>query len=290
MGNSIKIVETPRDAWQGLNKTIPVDYKVQAIQLLLSAGFDIVDVGSFVSEKAVPEMANTDDVIAGLDLTESKSQIMVLCGNAKGAEKASAYQQINYISFPFSVSETFLQKNINSGFQKAWFNLVRITEICNRSGKFPFIYLTMAFGNPYGDPVNLEIIHNWVDQLNELGIKFIGLSDIIGVAKPEFISATYALLTEQYPQIEFGLHLHIVDDDWYDKVDAAFKNGCRIFDGVINGMGGCPMTGYEMLGNIPTSNILTYASLNGIFTNVNQKKFSVAKSFMDQLINPVENT
>jgi hydroxymethylglutaryl-CoA lyase len=275
----MKILETPRDAMQGLKNFIPTKDKVKLIQGLLEVGFDIIDVGSFVSQKAIPQLQDTQKVIDQLDLSSTRSKLFVLVANIKGGEQASKMKQIKYIGFPFSFSETFLKRNISSNLEQAESTVYHMQEISVKSNKKLMVYLTMAFGNPYGDPCNLDLILEWTKKFHLAGITTISLSDIIGIATPEQISFAYSSLTKEFPTIEFGIHLHIKNDDWYDKINAAYDNGCEIFDGVINGMGGCPMTGFEMVRNLPTSYLLQFALSNNIYLPIKKDKFEVAQSF-----------
>ena len=280
----MKILETPRDAMQGLTRFIPTDKKVELINALLQVGFDILDVGSFVSPKVIPQFKDIEVILDKIDISNSESKLFVLVPNVKGGEKAAKHNSISYIGYPFSTSETFLKKNINSDFDSAIDIMNRLQDLCLNSNKTLMLYLAMAFGNPYGDPSDVEIILEWVDKLNQMGVNVISLSDIIGIATPEQISKIYQMLSSEYPNIEFGIHLHIKDNDWYDKIDAAYKNGCKIFDGVISGIGGCPMTGYEMLGNLPTGNILDYAQKNNIPVSINENKFNRAKKLANEIL------
>lgn len=280
----MKILETPRDAMQGLTEFIPTHTKVELINALLRVGFDILDAGSFVSEKAIPQLADTEEVIKQIDTTGSGTELFVLVANLSGAKKAAENEKIDYLGFPFSTSETFLLKNINAGFEKGWRLINEMQALCVKNNKNLMVYLAMAFGNPYGDPVSVEIIHEFAEKLNNIGVNNISLSDITGVASPEMIGRTFTLLTEKYPESGFGIHLHIKSNDWYDKIEAAHNNGCRIFDGVINGFGGCPMTGYEMLGNLPTVNILEFAKSKGIELTINKAEFNRAEILADIIL------
>ncbi len=270
------ILETPRDAMQGLPGFIPTQKKVEALNEILRVGFDIVDIGSFVSDKAIPQFADMNEVIAGLDISGSDSDIFILVANEKGGETASEFQEIDIIGFPFSTSPTFLKKNINSNFVKAERTIDRLQNICVKTGKKLFIYFSMAFGNPYGDPETPGLIYEWTEKIVSKEVTTISLSDITGVATPGQIGEIYSNLTADFPETEFGIHLHVKGGDWYDKIDAAYKNGCKVFDGVINGLGGCPMTGYELLGNLPTGNLIEYADKNNIPLRVDKKRFEKA--------------
>lgn len=283
-GNKIKILETPRDAMQGLHRIIPTRDKVKLITTLLKVGFDIIDIGSFVSKSRVPQMSDTAEILDQIDLSDSISKIFVLVVNQKGAESAAGFEQIHYIGFPFSTSPVFLKRNINSDTDKAWKTINEIQNICIRSDKHFMVYLSMAFGNPYGDPEGIELISHWTEKLNELGIRIISLSDIIGTATPESIEAIYSMLTVNFPEIEFGIHLHIKGNDGYNKIEAAYKSHCSIFDGVINGMGGCPMTGYELLGNLPTRSMIDFALNNRIKVNINRSMFFEAFNLANQIL------
>lgn len=280
----MKILETPRDAMQGLTRIIPTAKKVELINALLKVGFDIVDVGSFVSERAVPQMADTFDVIRQIDTSGSNSKLFVLVVNLSGAKKAVEIEKMEYIGFPFSTSNTFLNKNINATMEHGWRLVEGIQELCVQNNKKFIVYLSMAFGNPYGDPVSVDIIHKYVDRLSTMGIKNISLSDIIGEASPEMIEQTYSLLTVKYPHIDFGIHLHIKNNDWHSKIEKAFQNGCKIFEGVINGFGGCPMTGYEMVGNLPTANIIDFAKESNIALKIDDDDLFKAKLLADKIL------
>jgi hydroxymethylglutaryl-CoA lyase len=273
----MKILETPRDAIQGLNTFIPTTKKIETLNALLKVGFDIVDVGSFVSDKAIPQFRDMREVLEKIDLSDSKSDIFILVANGKGGEIASSFEKIDIIGFPFSTSPTFLKRNINSGFEKSEKIIDRLLDIAVKTDKKLFIYLSMAFGNPYGDSDSPDLIYEWTEKLVSKGISSISLSDITGVATPDQITEIYSNLTTDFPGTEFGIHLHVKGDDWYSKIDAAYKNGCKVFDGVINGLGGCPMTGYELLGNLPTGNLIEYAQKNNIPVKIDMEKFKKAR-------------
>ncbi len=278
----MKILETPRDALQGLPDFIPTDKKIESLNEILKVGFDIVDIGSFVSGKAIPQFRDMKEVIEGLDISESKSELFILAANRKGGEIASGFEQVDIIGFPFSTSPTFLKRNINSDFEKSERIIDQLQNIAVKTNKKLFIYLSMAFGNPYGDPDSPDLIYEWTEKLVSKGINTIGLSDITGVSTPAMIAEIYSTLTREFPETEFGIHLHIKGDDWYDKIDAAYNNGCTIFDGVINGLGGCPMTGYELLGNLPTGNLVEYANKNDIHLLVDTEQFEKAKKIANK--------
>lgn len=284
----VHITESPRDAWQGLKKIIPVKIKVAYINILMNAGFDVIDFGSFVSDSAIPQLADTAAVLSEMELSQNGSQLMVLTGNTKGAQKAGGFKDISIISFPFSFSKTFLKLNINSDIEKALLSIGQIQEICLKNNKKLRVYLAMAFGNPYGDKSNPDLVMKWMEKLLSMGIDCIYLSDIIGVGSAEMISEIYTNISHDFPKLEYGFHLHTEAGTYYSKIDAAYKNGCRYFDTVINGMGGCPMSKYEMLGNLDTSSFLDYLEKNAIESKINSSVLKEAiamskKIAMDQL-------
>ncbi len=267
----IKIIETVRDGLQGLETMVSTSRKVEYINALLKLNFDAVDIGSFVSAKAIPQMADTDQVIKKLDLSDIKSKLMVLVANKKGAIKAAEYEIIDQIIFPFSISETFLKKNINADFKKAEHILDEVINVCDKNKKEPIIYLSMTFGNPYQDPWNLDVIHFWTERLINKGIGIIPFSDITGESSPEIIREVYSSVIPSYPDTEFGFHLHTKPNDWYEKLDAAYQANCKRFDGVLGGLGGCPMTGYELLSNLDTRKLIEYFDKKKIQTGLNME-------------------
>lgn len=260
----IKIVETPRDAFQGLPDFIPTEQKVVYINHLLRVGFDTVEVGSFVSEKAIPQMRDTAEVLKRLDVSQSGSKVMVLAGNRRGGEEAATFDVVDRILYPFSISKTFLARNLKSNFDKAKGTVNDLLEICDKSQKELIVYLTMAFGNPYGDPWSVNMVVDRAGYLAELGLKIIPLSDILGDVTPERITEVYSELTRVFPGTEFGIHLHARPGEWYHKVDAAWKAGVRRFDSVTGGIGGCPMADDELVGNLDTLDLVSYCEENGI--------------------------
>lgn len=273
----IKITESPRDAIQGLPYFIPTQTKADYINALLKVGFDIIDFGSFVSPKAIPQLRDTEQVIKKLDLSGSVSRLMVITGNRKGAETACSFPEITWLSFPFSASETFLKLNINSSVDKARLLIDDMLVLCDKNNKSLMVYLTMAFGNPYGDPWNPDLVWRWIEKLQNAGVQHVALSDITGEATRESISLIYSVLGSDFPNRSFNLHLHTTHDTWQEKVDAAFTNGCRHFDTVINGYGGCPMTGYELLGNLNTMYLVEYCKQYGV-------KHSLDENALDEVI------
>lgn len=258
MSKKIKIIECPRDAMQGIKDFIPTKNKVQYIQSLLRVGFDTIDVGSFVSPKAIPQMVDTSNVLAQLDLSKTISKILAIVANERGAEDASQHNQIDYLGFPFSISENFQMRNTHKTIAQSVITLDRILDIANKANKQVVVYISMGFGNPYGDPWNVDIVGEWTERLSKMGVKIISLSDTIGSSNPESIHYLFANLIPLYPTIEFGAHLHTTPTTWFEKVDAAYKSGCMRFDVAIQGFGGCPMAKDELIGNMPTEKLLSY--------------------------------
>ena len=276
MKQSIKIIECPRDAMQGIKTFIPTEKKVAYIQSLLRVGFDTIDFGSFVSPKAIPQMQDTAEVLAQLDLSQTKSKLLAIIANTQGAELASEHQAIQYLGFPFSISENFQMRNTHKTIAESLITLQEIIEIANKTNKEVVAYLSMGFGNPYGDPWNVDIVAKWTDKLSNLGVKILSLSDTVGTSTPEIISYLFSHLIPKYPNIEFGAHLHTTPDKWFEKVDAAFKSGCLRFDGAIQGFGGCPMATDQLTGNMPTEKLLSYFTAEKQNTNTSPMSFESA--------------
>lgn len=271
--NQIKIIECPRDAMQGIKKWIPTRHKISYLQSLLNVGFDTLDCGSFVSPKVIPQLKDTADVIKGLDLSSTKTKLSVIVANLRGAEEACKFDQINYLGFPFSISENFQIRNTNKSIDES-FEVVRcIVKKALNSNKELVVYLSMGFGNPYGDPWGQEILCYWCEKLEDLGINKIILSDTIGSAKTEDISSIFKILIPKFKKIDFGAHLHTTMDRWSDKINAAFSSGCKSFDGVINGFGGCPMASSDLVGNMPTEKLITYFTRQNINLQLNTLNF-----------------
>lgn len=275
MAKPVKIIECPRDAMQGIKMFIPTAQKVQFIQSLLRVGFDTIDFGSFVSPKAIPQMADTAEVLAKLDLSNTQSKLLAIVANVRGANDASQYKQIDYLGFPFSISENFQMRNTHKTIAQSVVVLEEILNIANKANKEVVAYLSMGFGNPYGDPWNVEIVANWTERLSNMGVKILSLSDTIGSSTPETISYLFSNLIPAYPDIEFGAHLHTTPSSWFEKVDAAFESGCRRFDGAIQGFGGCPMAKDELTGNMPTEKLLSYFTTKKL-NNLNALSFESA--------------
>tara|TARA_B100001175_G_scaffold62079_1_gene50341 strand:+ start:1429 stop:2292 length:864 start_codon:yes stop_codon:yes gene_type:complete len=269
----IKVVECPRDAMQGIRKWIPTNEKISYIQSILSVGFDVVDFGSFVSERAVPQMKDTHLVLENLDLNSTRSKLLAIVANIRGAKNACKYSQINYLGYPFSISENFQMRNTNKSIEESISELNKIIELADINKKKVVVYLSMGFGNPYGDQWSYEIVEKWIDLLYKMNIKTISISDTIGIAKIQDIKKVFSNTIIKYPTIEFGAHFHTKPNEWYEKIDTAYKAGCKRFDGVIKGYGGCPMAKDELTGNFPTEKLITYFSSKNVPLNINSLDF-----------------
>ena len=275
MKSPLKIIECPRDAMQGIKAFIPTQKKIQYIQALLRVGFDTIDFGSFVSPKAIPQMADTAEVLAGLDLSKTSSKLLAIIANTRGAQDAAQHAQIDYLGFPFSISENFQMRNTHKTIAESVVTLNEILDIANKADKEVVVYISMGFGNPYGDPWNVEIVGEWTEKLANMGVKILSLSDTVGTSNPETIDYLFSNLIPAYPHIEFGAHLHTTPSSWHEKVDAAYKAGCLRFDGAIQGFGGCPMAKDELTGNMPTERLLSYFTQQKI-NNLNAFSFESA--------------
>jgi hydroxymethylglutaryl-CoA lyase len=254
----IKLTESPRDAQQGLPYVIAPEKRAAYINALMKVGFDVIDFGSFVSPKAVPQMADQDKVLELVDKSESKSKLMAIVGNLRGGLEAASQQKLDIIGFPYSISETFLQKNINSDHEKALTTIDDLLEICRDNNKTLRIFMSMAYGNPYGDAWSISLLEENIEILAGKGIHTITLADTIGIADSSQISDVYNALLHKFPDHEFGLHIHTRPDEWRPKLEAAWNAGCRWYEGVLDGIGGCPMTGYELVGNLNTMNLIDF--------------------------------
>lgn len=269
----VKLIECPRDAMQGLKDFIPTDRKAAYLNQLLEVGFDTIDFGSFVSPKAIPQMRDTADVLGKLNLNTDSSKLLAIVANLRGANDAAQFEEISYLGYPFSISETFQLRNTNASISESMDRVKAIQDICLSTNKELVVYISMGFGNPYGDPWNAEIVQKWADELVALGIGILQLSDTIGVSNPDSISYLFSHLIPAYPNTEIGAHLHTEPHNWKEKVQAAYENGCRRFDGAIKGFGGCPMAKDDLTGNMPTENMWQYFKENEIPTGLNDKAF-----------------
>lgn len=283
--DKIKLIECPRDAMQGIKSFIPTEKKAQYIQAILRCGFDTVDFGSFVSPKAIPQMKDTAELLAKLDLSKTTSKLLAIVANTRGAEGAAKFEEISYLGYPFSISENFQMRNTHKTIAQSVEILKEILNIAYRSNKEVVAYLSMGFGNPYGDPWNVEIVGEWTEKLSAMGVKILSLSDTIGSSTPEIIDYLFSNLIPKYPQIEFGAHLHTTPSRWHEKVDAAYNAGCTRFDGAIQGFGGCPMAKDELTGNMPTEKMLSYFNTTKDDTNVKMTSFESAYNEASKIFN-----
>ena len=273
---SVKLIECPRDAMQGIKQFIPTQQKIDYINLLLDVGFDTIDFGSFVSPKAVPQMKDTAEVLSKLNVSLGKSKLLAIVANLRGANEASEYDEINYLGYPFSISETFQQRNTNSGINKAFDTVMDIQELCISNEKELVIYLSMAFGNPYGDTWDAEIAFEWAEKMVSEGIKIISLADTVGVADSKDIKYMLNNLIPEFNGIEFGVHLHSRADNWREKVNAAYEAGCLRFDSAMKGFGGCPMAEDNLTGNLASENLIAYLKEKNAFPALKEEVFNSA--------------
>ncbi len=269
----MKIIECPRDAMQGIDEFIPTDKKIKYINALLKVGYDTIDTGSFVSPKAIPQMRDTAEVLKKLDLSNTKSKLLAIIANLRGAQDAVQFDEISYLGFPFSISETFQKRNTNSTIAESLIRLEEIQQLCVKHNKQLVVYLSMGFGNPYGDEWSSDIAIHWSHKLHQMGIRIIALSDTIGVSNPENITALFSALIPALKDVEFGAHLHTTPDKWEEKVKAAYDSGCRRFDAAIKGFGGCPMASDKLTGNMPTENLLSYFKKQNVPVSINMDAF-----------------
>jgi hydroxymethylglutaryl-CoA lyase len=272
----IKLIECPRDAMQGMEGFIDTAIKAAYINQLLEVGFDTIDFGSFVSPKAIPQMRDTAEVLSLLDLHRSKSKLLAIIANTRGAEDALDFEEIDYLGFPLSVSETFQQRNTNKSIKEALISLEEIQNLCEVKGKTLVSYLSMGFGNPYEDPFSPDLVADLVKNLDEMGVKVISFADTIGTAIPSLIMELYQVNANAYPHIEFGIHLHSRPQDLQPKIEAALKVGCQRFDGALRGFGGCPMAKDELVGNVATESLIQILEKNGWDTGIDKTEFAEA--------------
>ena len=274
---NVKIIECPRDAMQGIKSHfISTEKKALYINSLLKVGFDTIDFGSFVSPKAIPQMRDTAAVLNQLDLSKTTSKLLAIVANVRGANDASHFEEIDYLGYPFSISENFQMRNTHKTIKESIETLESILNIADKSKKEVVAYLSMGFGNPYGDPWDVEIVGDWTEKLSKMGVKILSLSDTIGSSTPKVIDYLFSNLIDKYPEIEFGAHLHTTPDKWHEKVDAAYKAGCLRFDGAIKGYGGCPMAKDELTGNMPTEKLLSYFTVKKANTGIKPMSFESA--------------
>ena len=282
---NVKIIECPRDAMQGVRDWIPTKEKAQFIQSLLNCGFDTIDFGSFVSPKAIPQMKDTSELLSLLDVSSTESQLLAIVANIRGAKDAVMYDQIDYLGYPFSISENFQMRNTHKTIAQSIETLKEILNLADSKNKKVVAYLSMGFGNPYGDPWSIDIVGEWTEKLSNMGVKILSLSDTVGSSTPEIITYLFSELITKYPSIEFGAHLHTTTTKWKEKVSAAYLAGCRRFDGAIQGFGGCPMAKDDLTGNMPTEKILSYFAAEKVNTNVNSISFENAYKEASKIFN-----
>ena len=275
----MKLIECPRDAMQGLPDFIPTATKIAYLNALLRVGFDTLDFGSFVSPKAIPQLRDTAEVLVSLDLSISKTKLLAIVANLRGAKTAVQHPEISYLGFQLSVSATFQRRNTNQSTAEALADVAAMHELCERSGKTLVTYLSMGFGNPYGDAWSAEIVTDFTKQLAALGIRIVALSDTIGASTAATIAPLFSALIPAFPGIEFGAHLHTTPATWREKVDAAYSAGCRRFDGTVGGFGGCPMAADELTGNMATENLLTFLADQPIASGIDLAAFAAAQRF-----------
>jgi hydroxymethylglutaryl-CoA lyase len=283
--NKIKIIECPRDAMQGWHNFISTERKIEYINALLKVGFDTIDFGSFVSPKAIPQMADTKEVLKYLQWETGKTKLLAIIANTRGAEEAIKYDAITYLGFPFSISQTFQLRNTNSTIEESLKRVEEIQELCSKNNKRLVIYLSMGFGNPYVDEYNEDILLHWAGKISKLGITIISLADTVGVAKPQQIRLALETLIPKYQSVEFGVHLHSTSLNVYEKMQAAIDAGCKRFDGALKGVGGCPMAQDDLVGNMPTELMIAYFEekkmINDLNKNALQHSMQLANEIFD---------
>ncbi len=282
---NVKIIECPRDAMQGVRDWIPTKEKAKFIQSLLDCGFNTIDFGSFVSPKAIPQMKDTSELLSLLDLSSTESQLLAIVANIRGAKDAVMYHQIDYLGYPFSISENFQMRNTHKTINQSIETLKEILNLADSKNKKVVAYLSMGFGNPYGDPWSVDIVGEWTEKLSKMGVNILSLSDTVGSSSPEIITYLFSELIIKYPSIEFGAHLHTTTTKWKEKISAAYLAGCRRFDGAIQGFGGCPMAKDDLTGNMPTEKILSYFAAEKVNTNVNSISFENAYMEASKIFN-----
>lgn len=268
---------------QGLESFIPTEKKIGYINRLLKVGFDTLDFGSFVSHKAIPQMRDTAEVLAQLDLSSSQTKLLAIVANTRGAETACSFDQIQFLGFPLSISETFQQRNTNKSIVEALQTVNEIQELCKKHNKKQVVYISMGFGNPYGDPYDIEVVEKFTDILATLEVEVISLADTIGVSEPEQVQYLFKTLTEKFPKVEFGAHLHSTPATRIEKIEAAFNAGCQRFDGAIKGFGGCPMAKDELVGNMATETILSFLKSKGVAPDLNYSEFEKAIKLAEEI-------
>lgn len=274
--NNFKLVECPRDAMQGLHDFVPTELKVEYLNLLLQVGFDTLDFGSFVSPKAIPQMADTVDVLAQLDLSNTSTKLLAIVANLRGVEDAVKYTTIDYLGFPFSISETFQQRNTNSSISQSLDTVEEMLSLCTKNNKKALVYLSMGFGNPYGDEWNYEIVEKWADVLVNKGVEILSLADTVGVSTPEKIESILPKMISRFNNTEIGIHLHSNPAERFEKIQAAYHSGVKRIDSALKGFGGCPMAADDLTGNIATEDVISFLHNKGENLNLNMDKWNEA--------------
>lgn len=279
----MKLIECPRDAMQGLHHFVPTELKTAYINLLLQVGFDTIDFGSFVSPKAIPQLRDTNEVLANLDLSATKSKLLAIVANLRGVQEAIKHEPITYLGFPFSISETFQQRNTNSSIAQSLTTVEEMLNLCEQHNKTAVVYLSMGFGNPYGDEWNIEIVEKWAEQLVDRGVKILSLSDTTGVSSPEKIGAILPLLIKKFNQTEIGVHLHSTPETRIEKMEAAYAAGCKRFDSALKGFGGCPMAADDLTGNLATEDLIYFLENKGEKLLINVDKWHESMLFSQKI-------
>jgi hydroxymethylglutaryl-CoA lyase len=279
----IKLIECPRDAMQGWKTFIPSEKKIEYINQLLKVGFDTIDFGSFVSPKAVPQMGDTKEVVEQLNIKNGKTKLLAIIANVRGAKEAAEFGKISYLGFPFSISPTFQMRNANSTIEKSLESVKEIKSICDKNEKELVVYISMAFGNPYGDEYNEEIVLDWVKKIAGEGIGIVSLADTVGIANASQVASTVNKVISQFPDLETGVHLHSTNLNWQQKIDAALQNGCLRFDGALKGYGGCPFAEDELVGNMDTELMIPYFKKLGFLENINETELIKASKMASEI-------
>jgi hydroxymethylglutaryl-CoA lyase len=279
----LKLIECPRDAMQGWKNFIPTQKKIEYINQLLKVGFDTIDFGSFVSSKAVPQMADTGEVVEQLDVRNSKSKLLAIIANVRGAQEASGFEKINCLGFPFSISPTFQIRNANSTMEESMERVRDIKRICDKNEKELIVYISMAFGNPYGDEYNEDIVMEWIKKIAGEGIGIISLADTVGLADACRVASIVNKVISKFPGLETGVHLHSTNINWQQKIDAALQNGCIRFDGALKGFGGCPFAEDQLVGNMNTELMITYFKKLGFLENINETELLKASQMASEI-------
>ncbi len=274
--SQITLVECPRDAMQGWEHFIPTSKKIEYLNQLLHVGFDVLDFGSFVSPKAIPQLADTAEVLSQLDLSETKTKLLAIVANMKGAQAAVSFSQIDFLGYPFSISSSFQMRNTNATMEQSWDNVLQMRDLCSQHNRKLVVYLSMGFGNPYGDDWSPQMVLEWTKKMDEAGIAVISLADTVGMAKVNDIGAIFNSLQNEKINAEYGIHLHTTPYNWQEKVDAAFNNGCKRFDAALKGYGGCPFAEDDLVGNLATENLMMYLEEKKINLNIDKNQFAKA--------------